>query len=135
MPSRFSHVGLLATPWTVPRKAPLSMGFSRQGYWSGLPCPSLGDLPDPGIEPVSPIAPVSQADSLLLSYQGSPRAYLGLPLLQYFLPCFLDNSLSPHTKGVNIYIKRGMWDFEEDPEMPTNESSKIQGGDQYLLLD
>ena len=81
------------------------MGFSRQGYWSGLPCPPPGDLPDPGIEPVSPVAPASQADSLPLSHQGSPQAYLGLPLLQYFLPYFVDDSLSPHTNGVNIYIE------------------------------
>ena len=44
----------LATPWTVACQAPLSMGFSRQEYWSGLPFPSPGDLPDPGIEPGSP---------------------------------------------------------------------------------
>ena len=50
-----------ATPWTVACQAPLSMGFSRQEYWSGLPCPSPGDLPDPGIEPG---APALQADSL-----------------------------------------------------------------------
>ena len=43
-----------ATPWTVARQAPLSMEFSRQEYWSGLPCPSPGDLPAPGIEPASP---------------------------------------------------------------------------------
>ena len=43
----------LATPWTVVCKAPQSMGFSRQEYWSGLPFPSPGDLPDPGIEPGS----------------------------------------------------------------------------------
>ena len=43
-----------ATPWNVALQAPLSMGFPRQEYWSGLPFPSLGDLPDPGIEPVSP---------------------------------------------------------------------------------
>ena len=42
---------LFATPWTVVPQAPLSMGFSRQEYWSGLPFPSPGDLPDPGIEP------------------------------------------------------------------------------------
>ena len=42
-----------ATPWTVARQAPLSMGFPRQEYWSGLPFPSLGDLPDPGIKPLS----------------------------------------------------------------------------------
>ena len=44
----------LVTPWTVACQAPLSMGFSRQEYWSGLPFPSPGDLPDPGIEPESP---------------------------------------------------------------------------------
>ena len=49
-----SRVQLFATPWTVAYQAPLSMGFSRQEYWSGLPFPSPGDLPDPGIEPGSP---------------------------------------------------------------------------------
>ena len=49
-----SHVQLLATPWTVALQAPLSMEFSRQDYWSGLPFPSPGDLPDPGIKPMSP---------------------------------------------------------------------------------
>ena len=49
-----SRVQLFATPWTVAYQAPLSMGFSRQEYWSGLPFPSPGDLPDPGIEPRSP---------------------------------------------------------------------------------
>ena len=48
-----SRVRLFATPWTVAYQAPLSMGFSRQEYWSGLPFPSPGDLPDPGIEPTS----------------------------------------------------------------------------------
>ena len=42
------------TPWTVARQAPLSMVFSRKNYWSGLPFPSLGDLPNPGMETVSP---------------------------------------------------------------------------------
>ena len=45
-----SHIQLFATPWTVAHQAPLSMGFSRQEYWSGLPFPSPGDLPDPGME-------------------------------------------------------------------------------------
>ena len=52
-----SRVWLFATPWTIVRQAPLSMGFSRQEYWSGLPCPPLGDLPDPGIKPVSLLTP------------------------------------------------------------------------------
>ena len=46
-------ISVFATPWTVARQAPLSMGFSRQEYWSGLPCPSPGDCPSPGIEPRS----------------------------------------------------------------------------------
>ena len=51
--SCFSRVWLCETPWTVARQVPLSMGFSRQEYWSGLPCPPPGDLSDPGIKPVS----------------------------------------------------------------------------------
>ena len=49
-----SCVQLIVTLWAVARQAPLSMGFSRQEYWSGLPCPPPGDLPDPEIKPVSP---------------------------------------------------------------------------------
>ena len=51
--SHFNHVCLFASPWTVARQAPLSVGFSRQEYWSGLPCPPPGDPPDPGIKPAS----------------------------------------------------------------------------------
>ena len=49
----FSPVRLFETPWTIAHQAPLSMRFFRQEYWSGLPCPPLGDLPNPGIEPAS----------------------------------------------------------------------------------
>ena len=62
-------VRLCATPWTLARQAPLSIGFLRQEYWSGLPCPPPGDLPNPGIKPKSPAL---QAGSLPLSHQGSP---------------------------------------------------------------
>ena len=65
----FSHVQLFATPWTVAYQAPPSMGFSRQGFWSGLPFPSPGDLPDPGIK-LGP--PTLQADALPSKPQGSP---------------------------------------------------------------
>ena len=58
-----------ATSWTVAHQAPLSMGFSRQEYWSGLPFPSPGDLPDPGIKPRSPAL---QADSLPTELWGKP---------------------------------------------------------------
>ena len=56
-----SRVGLVETPWTTARQAPLSMGFSRQEYWSGLPFPPPGDLPNTGIKPGSPAL---QANSL-----------------------------------------------------------------------
>ena len=59
-----------AIPWTVAHQAPLSMGFPRQEYWSGLPFPSPGDLPNPGIKPLSPALPMG---SLPLSHQGSLR--------------------------------------------------------------
>ena len=65
-----SHFRLFATPWTVAYQASLSMGFSRQEYWNGLPFPSLGDLPDPGIEPRSPTL---QADSLPSEPPGKLR--------------------------------------------------------------
>ena len=51
-----SHTQLFASPWTVARQSPLLIGFPRQEYWSGLPFPSPGDLPDPGIKPVFFIA-------------------------------------------------------------------------------
>ena len=61
--SRFSRVPLFATPWTITHQAPLSMGFSRQEHWSELPCPPLGDLPNPEIEPRSLMSP-APADGL-----------------------------------------------------------------------
>ena len=75
--SYFTCVQLFATLWTVAHQAPVSMGFSRQEYWSGLPCPPPGDLSDPGIEPTaSPVSSTSQADSLPLSHLGSPQPSL-----------------------------------------------------------
>ena len=53
-----SCVRLFVTPWTVAHQAPLSVGFSSQEYWSGLPFPPPGDLPDPWIEPMSPVLQV-----------------------------------------------------------------------------
>ena len=66
-----SCVQLFATPWTVAYQAPLSMGFSRQEYWSGLPFPPPGDLPNPGIKPRSPEL---QADALPSEPSGEPLA-------------------------------------------------------------
>ena len=65
-----SRVQLFVTPWTVAYQAPPSMGFSRQEYWSGLPFPSPGDLPNSGIEPWSPAL---QPDALTSELPGKPK--------------------------------------------------------------
>ena len=65
-----SCVQLFVTPWTVAHQAPPSMEFSRQEYWSGLPLPSPGDLPNPGIKPRSPTL---QADALPFEPPGNPH--------------------------------------------------------------
>ena len=64
MPDCFSRIRLIATLRTAAYQAPLSIEFSRQEYWSGLPFSPPGDLSDPGIELVSPVAPALQVDSL-----------------------------------------------------------------------
>ena len=73
MLSHFTRVWLFVTLWTAARQSPLSMGFSRQEYWSGLPFPPPGYLPNPGTQPMSPASPALQADSLPLSHWGSPN--------------------------------------------------------------
>ena len=82
-----SVVSTSATPWTVAHQAPLSMGLSRQEYWSRSLCPSPGDLPNLGIEPVSP---AWQADSLPLNHLGSPANFLGrCQFVSPFIYCWL----------------------------------------------
>ena len=77
--SCFSHVRLFLTLWIEGHQAPLSMGFFRQEYWSGLPSPPAGDLPDPGIKTMSPAL---QVDSLPLNHWGSPWLNLTLSLFK-----------------------------------------------------
>ena len=75
MLSRFSHVQLFATLWTVACQAPLSIGFSRQEYWSGLPWHPPGDFPKPRIEPMSPASPALRMDVLPTEPPG--KSYMG----------------------------------------------------------
>ena len=63
-----SAVSDSATLWTVAHQTPVSVGFSRQGYWTGLPFPPSGDLPDSEIKSASPVSPTLQADSLVLNH-------------------------------------------------------------------
>jgi len=74
---------LFAALWTVAHQASLSMGFSKQEYWSGLSFPHPGHLPNPGIKPTSPETSATQLDSLPLSHLGSPSCpdYLLILLL------------------------------------------------------
>ena len=83
-----SCVWLFATLWTVAYKAPPTMGFSRQEYWSGLPFHSPGDLPNPGIKPGSPAL---EADALTSEPPGKP--YYGTPyyVCSYFHPKYLGS--------------------------------------------
>ena len=97
-----SHVcvQLFATIWAVAHQASLSLGFPRQEYWSGLPFPPPGDLPDPGMEPVSL---VSQADSLSIEPRSKPSSVYTSMLLSQFVPPFSSPSLST-SYGPNLDV-------------------------------
>ena len=97
------HVQLFTTQWTV-CQAPLSMEFSRQEYWSGLPFPSPGDLPNPGIKPGSPALPV---DSLPSEPPGKPQEYWsGLPF------CFSEDLPNPGTEPRSPLLQTDSLFFE-----------------------
>ena len=99
--SCFSRVQLFATPWTVALQVPLSMGFSRQEYWSGLPCPPPEDRPNPGIKPESSPSPALQVDSLPLSHQGSPQTqYSDTNMLAYQVPLSMGFSRQEYWSGL-----------------------------------
>ena len=75
-----SCVRVFANPWTIVCQISLSMGFPRQEYWSGLPVPTPGDLPDSGIETASLVCPALQVDSLPAEPSGKPQTRLsGIP--------------------------------------------------------
>ena len=105
-----SRVRLFATPWTVACQAPLSMGFSRQEYWSELPFPSPGDLPDPGIEPKSSAL---QADSLQSESPGNPPKRQSLNYVQHFVtpwtacqsPLSMEFSRQEYWSGYHSFLQ------------------------------
>ena len=125
-----SHVWLFVTSWTVPRQASLSMGFSRQGYWSGLPCPPPGDLPNPGIKPRSPTL---QADSLSAEPQGKPEFQLKshkLPRNQKAMKIFsfvIKKMIQP--LHVNVVVKYLEFNF------PSCTTQYIFWNYKHLLLE
>ena len=101
-----SIVPNFVTPWTVARQAPLSKGFSREEYWSGLPFPSSRDLPDPGIKPW---APTLEADSLPSEPPGKLffffKDFFLFWLLLFLLSILCDFILSPYTISITLLLK------------------------------
>ena len=81
--SHFSHVQLFVAPRTVAHQAPLSMGFSRQQYWSRLPFPTPGGLPDPGIKPESSVSPALADGFFTTEPPGKPQKFI---LFQFWRP-------------------------------------------------
>ena len=115
--SRFSHVWLIVTLWTVAHQAPLSMGFSRQGYRSGLPSPTPGDLPDPGIK-----SPELACEFFTTKPPGKPASFT-VGQIYILSPWLLDllikrysgrnglhqpfkKALSPSTRAMSTYLLR-----------------------------
>ena len=114
-----SHVRLFAAPWIVAYQAPLSMGFSRQEYWSGLPFPSPGNLPDPGIEPKSPAL---QADALPSKPPGKSLKFSDsitlLKVLCILLFCFWLKS-----------FQHFLWGRSSVPHSSASKESVCNAGD------
>ena len=126
-PSRFSCVRLFATLWTVALHVPLSMGFSRQEYWSGLPCPPPGDLPDPGTEPVSLMFPAF-ADGLF-----TPLVPPGKPY-----PVFSNISIHPHLlptpHPIRLYLFSKLFRPSPSTSMIENTNSRCQNENSLVVF-
>ena len=121
-----SCVWLFVTPWTVARQAPLSMGFSRQGYWSGLQFPSPGDFPVPGIEPRSPDSSPSEPPGLCLPGWNSSTFVrtdtpLSTTLLKYSIHPKCLYHLTFFTYG---RVTCGLWELSLGSDDQVNPQSK-----------
>ena len=107
--SDFWGVQLFVTPWTVACQTPLSIGFSRQEYWRGLPCAPSGDLPNPGIQPPSSVATAMQVASSLLSHRGSPRNTEMAQSIQEDVHRSHADTIPFYIKDLSIPIFGGLW--------------------------
>ena len=106
-----SHVRLFATPWTAAYQASLSMGFSRQEYWSGLPFPSPGDLPDPGIEPRSPALqedtlPSEPLGKLKQNKKGYPKYWMHIFFCQTGSKLLYKSKIFYYILTIKLAVKK-----------------------------
>ena len=124
----FSRVRLSATPWTVAYQAPSSIGFSRQEYWSGLPFPSPGDLPDPGIELGSPAL---QADALTSEPPGKPKVK-SLSCVQLFVTLWTIAYQAPLSMG---FSRQRYWSGLPFPSPGDLPNPGIEPGPPALQAD
>ena len=121
MLSHFSRVRLFATPWTVNHQAPLSTGFSRQGYWSGWLCPPPGDLPNPRIEPTSLLSPALAGGSFTtsatwLAAYNPQILWFSWKYRTFSLKVFLS---CPHFQMGKIHVKIWTFGFSRKSEEAT----------------
>ena len=118
MLSHFSRVQLFATLWTVAHQAPLSTGFSRQEYWSGLPCPSPGAFPNPGLKPVS-----------LRSPALAGRFFTASATWKYVLSMY--KSKSSNQACVTRMLHELCWIHKVNQSINKTDSNYIQGLNMY----
>ena len=114
------------TPWTVAHQAPLSMEFSRQEYWSGLSCPPPGDLPNPGIEPVSLMFPAF-ADGLFILLVPPGKPY----------PVFSNDSIHPHfpcPNPIRLYLFSKLCRPSPSTCMIENTNSRCQNENSLVVF-
>ena len=106
----FSCVRLFATPWTVAGQAPLSMGFLRQEYWSGLPFPASGALPDPKIKPESLASPALAGEFFPIALPGKPiKKGMMIVCKMYLAQFYAYNSSSPSRLSYDLRVtERGL---------------------------
>ena len=119
MLSHFSRVWLFATPWTIARQAPLSRGFSRQEYWSGLPFPLPGDLPDPGIEPESALPKTLQIWLKHQDYSIFPRFFVISNMLWLLGHPWCSDGNGGNAGGLVLSLG---WEGPLEEEMATHSS-------------
>ena len=104
-----SHVQLFTTPWTEAFQGPLSIGFPRQEYWSGLPFPSPGDLPDPGIKPVSLVSPALAGGFFTTSATWEAPFNVNLTAKGSGIKDNLVNLKHTYRKGISETSLAGQW--------------------------